>query len=104
MHNTGAATALTLCSFISFCSGLMDKLVQSHMVCLGDMSLDGNIIPTTNLSETLQPAFDSGAKRILITTSSVRRHYNNTWGIFAKFQTSLYSDPVDSKFKDLGVE
>jgi len=104
MHNTGAATALTLCSFIAFCSGLMGKPVQGQMVSLGDMSLGGNIVPTSNLAETLQVAFDSGAKRILIPTSSVGDIPTIPGELFAKFQTSFYSDPVDAAFKALGVE
>ena len=104
MHNTGTATALTLCSFISFCSGLMDKPIQSQMVCLGDMSLGGNIIPTINLAEALQVAFDSGGKKILIPTSSVGDISTIPGELFAKFQTSFYSDPVDAAFKALGVE
>jgi ATP-dependent Lon protease len=104
MNNTGSATALTLCGFISFCSGLMGKPVQSQMVCLGDMSLGGNIIPTSNLAQTLQVAFDSGAKRILIPTSNVGDIPTIPGELFAKFQTSFYSDPVDAAFKALGVE
>ncbi|MGB9498712.1 MAG: protease Lon-related BREX system protein BrxL [Dissulfuribacterales bacterium] len=104
MHNTGAATALTMCSFISFCSGLMGKPLQSQMVILGDMSLGGTIINTTSLAETLQVAFDSGAKRLLIPMSNVGDIPSIPGELFAKFQTSFYSDPVDAAFKALGVE
>ncbi|MCD6584348.1 MAG: protease Lon-related BREX system protein BrxL, partial [Desulfobacteraceae bacterium] len=104
MHNTGAATALTLCSFISFCSGLMGKPLQSQMVILGDMSLGGTIINTTSLAESLQVAFDSGAKRLLIPMSNVGDISTIPGELFAKFQTSFYSDPVDAAFKALGVE
>ncbi len=104
MHNTGAATALTLCSFISFCSGLMGKPLQSQMVILGDMSLGGTIINTTSIAETLQVAFDSGAKRLLIPMSNVGDIPSIPGELFAKFQTSFYSDPVDAAFKALGVE
>ncbi|MDB4303578.1 protease Lon-related BREX system protein BrxL, partial [Desulfosarcina sp.] len=69
IHNTCAASALTLCSFISFCSGLMGKPLRSQMVVLGDMSLGGTIVPASNLAEILQVAFDSGAKKILIPMS-----------------------------------
>jgi len=41
------------------------------MVVLGNMSLGGSIVPVQNLAEILQMAFDSGAKKILIPTSSV---------------------------------
>lgn len=103
-HNTGPATAVTLCSFIAFCSGLMGKPVQNQMVVLGDMSLGGTIINTPNLAETLQVAFDAGAKRILIPMSNVGDIQTIPGELFAKFQTSFYSDPVDAVFKALGVE
>ena len=104
IHNTGAATALTLCSFIAFCSGLMGKPLRSQMVVLGDMSLGGTIVPASNLAELLQVAFDSGAKKILIPMSSVGDIQTIPGELFAKFQTSFYSDPVDAAFKALGVE
>ena len=104
IHNNGAVTELTLCSFVAFCSGLMGKPIRSQMVVLGDMSLGGTIIPVSNLAEVLQVAFDSGAKKILIPMSSVGDIQTVPGELFAKFQTSFYSDPVDSSFKALGVE
>ena len=78
--------------------------MQSQMVVLGDMSLGGSIVPVGNLAETLQVAFDSGAKRILLPMSSVKDIPTVPGELFAKFQTSFYSDPVDAVFKALGVE
>jgi ATP-dependent Lon protease len=104
MHSSGAAQTLTLCSFIALCSGLLGKPVKSRMVILGDMSLGGSIIPTINLAETLQVAFDAGAKKILLPMSSVGDIPTIPGELFAKFQTSFYSDPVDAAFKALGVE
>jgi len=104
LHNTGPADVLTLSSFVVFCSGLMGKPVQSQLVVLGDMSLGGSIKPVENLAETLQVAFDSGAKRILLPMSSVSDIPSVPGELFAKFQTSFYSDPVDAAFKALGVE
>jgi len=104
LHNTGPASATTLASFVAFCSGILSKSIQSQMVILGDMSLGGSIIPVENFAETLQVAFDSGAKRILIPMSSVKDIPTVPGELFAKFQTSFYSDPVDAVFKALGVE
>jgi len=104
IQNTGAATALTLCSFIAFCSGLMGKSLRSQMVVLGDMSLGGTIVSASNLAEILQVSFDSGAKKILIPMSSVGDIPSIPGELFAKFQTSFYSDPVDAAYKALGVE
>jgi hypothetical protein len=56
-----------------------------------------------NLAESLQVAFDAGAKRILLPMSSVTDIPSVPGELFAKFQTSFYSDPVDAVFKALGV-
>jgi len=95
---------MTLSSFVTLCSGLLGKPVQGQLVTLGEMSLGGSIVPVENLSETLQVAFDAGAKRILIPMSSVSDIPSVPGELFAKFQTSFYSDPVDAVFKALGVE
>lgn len=104
LHNTGPTKAMTLTGFVAFCSGLMQKPLQSQMVVLGDMSLGGNIVPVENLAECLQVAFDAGAKRILVPMASVGDIQTIPGELFAKFQTSFYSDPVDAVFKALGVE
>jgi ATP-dependent Lon protease len=104
MHNTGATNNLTVAALVSLGSGLMKKPVLSQSVILGGMSLGGNIIPVSNLAETLQVAFDSGAKRILLPMSSVTDIPTVPGELFAKFQTSFYSTPADAVFKALGVE
>jgi len=103
LQHTGASDAMTLASFVALCSGLLRKPVQSQMVVLGDMSLGGNVVPVMNLAETLQAAFDGGARRILLPMASVTDIPTIPGELFAKFQTSFYSDPVDAVFKALGV-
>ena len=104
LQNAGAPDALTLASFIVLCSAALGKPVQSQMVVMGDMSLGGTITQARNLAESLQVAFDAGAKRILLPMSSVTDIPSVPGELFAKFQTSFYSDPVDAVFKALGVE
>ena len=104
MQSTGPTAGITLCSFITFCSGLMGRPIQSQMIILGDMSLGGTIEKASNLAETLQVGFDAGAKRILIPMSSVGDIPSIPGELFAKFQTGFYSDPVDAVYKALGVE
>ena len=74
------------------------------MVVLGSMSLGGSIVPVENLAESLQVAFDAGAKRVLLPMGSVGDIPTVPGELFAKFQTGFYSDPVDAVFKALGVE
>lgn len=47
--------------------------------------------------------FQCGAK-LLISMSSVAAIPTFPGELFAKFQTSFYSDPVDAVFKALGVD
>ena len=52
----------------------------------------------------MQVAFDCGAKRVLLPMASVTDIPTIPGELFAKFQTSFYSDPVDAVFKALGVD
>ena len=104
LQNTGPTTAMTLATFVALCSGILGKPVQSQMVVLGSMSLGGSSVPVENLAGSLQAAFDAGAKRILLPMASVGDIPTIPGELFAKFQTSFYSDPRDAAFKSLGVE
>ena len=102
LQNTGPTTAMTLATFVALCSGILGKPVQSQMVVLGSMSLGGSSVPVENLAGSLQAAFDAGAKRILLPMASVGEIPTIPGELFAKFQTSFYSDPRDAAFKSLG--
>jgi ATP-dependent Lon protease len=104
LQNSGVPHALTLASFIGLCSASIGKPVQPQLAVMGDMSLGGTIVPVRNLAESMQVAFDAGAKRILLPMSSVSDISTVPGELFAKFQTGFYSDPVDAAFKALGVE
>jgi len=103
LHNSGPANGLTLAAFIALCSALLQRPVQPQLVVLGSMSLGGSSIPVESLAESLQVAFNSGAKRILLPMSSVTDIPTIPGELFAKFQTSFYADPADAVFKALGV-
>lgn len=103
-YNTGPSIALTMASYAALCSGLAGKAVESQMVVLGTMSLGGSINPVEHLAEAMQLASDSGAKKILLPMSSVGDIPSIPGELFAKFQTSFYSDPTDAVFKALGVQ
>ncbi len=104
LHNTGPTNAMTLAAFVAFCSAVFGKPLQQQLVVLGSMSLGGNVIPVENLAESLQVAFDAGAKRLLLPMASVKDIPTIPGELFAKFQTGFYADPVDAVFKALGVQ
>jgi len=104
LQSTGTPETFTLSSFIALCSGALGRSVQGQLVVLGDMSLGGTTSPARALADSLQVAFDAGAKRILLPMCSVSDIASVPGELFAKFQTSFYSDPVDAVFKALGVD
>jgi ATP-dependent Lon protease len=104
LNNTGPTNAMTLAAFVALCSAVFGKPIQQQMVVLGSMSLGGNILPVENLAESLQVAFDAGAKRILLPMASVKDIPTIPGELFAKFQTGFYADPVDAVFKALGAQ
>lgn len=103
LHNTGPTYTTTLSAYVALCSGVLSKSLQPQLVVLGSMSLGGNITPVENLAESLQLAFDAGAKRLLLPMASVGDIPTVPGELFAKFQTSFYADPADAVFKALGV-
>ena len=104
LQNTGPLNHLTLASLVAFCSGLLNKPLQSQMVVLGDMSLGGSVQPIESIAECLQVAFDAGAKKITLPMNSAVDIPTIPVELFTKFQTSFYADPVDGVFKALGVD
>lgn len=104
LNNNGPTTTLTMATFVALASAALSRPIQSQMVILGSMSLGGNIVPVENLAETLQLAFDTGAKKILLPMASVKDIPTIPGELFAKFQTAFYADPVDAVFKALGVQ
>ena len=68
-----------------------------------DMGKSTRFAPQSKAS-CMQLAFDCGAKRVLLPMSSVTDIPSIPGELFAKFQTSFYSDPVDAVFKALGVD
>jgi ATP-dependent Lon protease len=104
LNNAGPSTTLTLATFVALASAVIGKPIQQQMVVLGTMSLGGNIVPVENLAESLQMAFDAGAKRLLLPMASVKDLPTIPGELFAKFQTAFYADAVDAVFKALGVQ
>ena len=103
-QNTGPSTTLTVSGFVALCSELLERPVVPQLVVLGSMILGGNIVPVARLAEALQVAADAGAKRLLLPMASVVDLPTIPGELFAKFQTSFYSDAKDAVFKALGVQ
>ena len=91
-------------NFVALCSAVSGQADPAANGGLGSMSLGGSIVPVENLAESLQVAFDAGAKRLLLPMASVKDIPTIPGELFAKFQTAFYADATDAAFKALGVQ
>lgn len=87
LHNTGPSTATSLAALIALCSVLLAKPVQEQMVVLGSMTLGGVINPVQDSAASLQLAFDSGAKKVLLPMSSAVDIPTVPAELFTKFRS-----------------
>ena len=102
-NGNGPSPKFTLAGVVCLCSALLKKPVQEQMVILGNMTLGGTIEPVENLAESLQVAFEAGARKVLLPTSAAMDIASVPADLFSKFQVNFYSDPKDAVYKALGV-
>ena len=104
IQGVGPSKDISLASYVALCSSALKKSIQGSLVILGSMSIGGTISKVSDLSNTLQVCFDSGAKKILLPMSSASDISSVPSDLFSKFNISFYNDPEDAVFKALGIE
>lgn len=95
---------LALPTLIALCSIALGKPVQSSLVVLGEISISGTMIKVDELASTLQVCLDSGAKRVLIPSTSFVDFATVPPDLMSAFQLIPYQSAEDAVFKALGVE
>lgn len=89
--------------FVALYSLLRDKPAQAGLVILGEMTIQGNIIPVRSLVEPLQVIMDNGAKRVLIPISNRRQFLEVPPDILESVDPIFYSEPLAAALKALGI-
>ena len=95
---------LALPTLIALCSIALGKPVQSSLVVLGEIRISGTIIKVDELANVLQVCLDSGAKKVLIPSTSFVDFGTVPPELMSSFQLIPYSSAEDAVFKALGVE
>lgn len=103
INGLGTMSGMELAVFVSLVSGITDRPVLPQMCVLGNMSIGGTIIGTTDLPGALEIASDAGAKRILIPALDMAQYGSVPADLMTKFSLEIYTDPVDAAFKAIGV-
>jgi ATP-dependent Lon protease len=89
--------------FVSIYSLLKDKPVQPGLVILGEMTIQGNVVPVRSLTEPLQVAMDNGARRVLVPIGNKRQFLEVPADVIEKVDPIFYGDPLTAALKGLGI-
>jgi ATP-dependent Lon protease len=89
--------------FVALYSLLRDRQVRAGLVVLGEMTIQGNILPVRSLVEPLQVIMDNGAKRVLVPIGNQRQFMQVPPDILERVDPIFYSEPLAAALKALGI-
>lgn len=104
LQGIGMTDKLALPTLIALCSIALGKPTLSNLVVLGEISISGTMIKADELANSLQVCLDSGAKKVLIPSTSMTDFATVPVELMSSFQLIPYSSAEDAVFKALGVE
>ena len=100
LQGIGMTGKLALPTLIALCSIALNKPVLSSTAIMGEISISGTMIKVDELANALQVCLDSGAKKVLIPSTS----FADSADLMSAFQLIPYASAEDAVFKALGVE
>ena len=104
LQGIGMTGSLGLSTLIALSSIALGKPVVGSLVVLGEISIGGSIIKVSEIADCLQVALDSGAKKVLIPSTSFVDFGTVPAELMSAFQIIPYQSAEDAVFKALGVE
>jgi conserved hypothetical protein/TIGR02688 family protein len=104
LQGIGMTNKLALPTLIALCSIALGKPVQSSLVVLGEISISGTMMTVNELASVLQVCLDSGAKKVLLPSTSFVDFSTVPSELMSAFQLIPYQSAEDAVFKALGVE
>lgn len=104
MQGIGMTEKLALPILIALASIALGKPVQSSTVILGEITISGTMIKVDELANVMQVCLDSGAKKVLIPSTSFADLATVPPELMSAFQLIPYQSAEDAVFKALGVE
>jgi ATP-dependent Lon protease len=103
LMGSGEGSEVGVAFFVALYSLLKDKPVLPGLVILGEMTIQGNVVPVRSLTEPLQVAMDNGAKKVLIPVGNKRHFLEVPGDLIEKVDPIFYSDPLTAALKALGI-
>lgn len=100
----GITGKLALPTLISLCSIALGRSTLANLVVIGDISISGTLIKADELANVLQVCLDSGAKKVLLPSTSFVDFATVPADLMSAFQLIPYTSAEDAVYKALGVE
>lgn len=104
LHGIGMTGKLALPTLIALCSIALGKPTLASLVVIGDISISGTLIKADELANILQVCLVSGAKKVLLPSTSFVDFATVPADLMSSFQLIPYNSAEDAVFKALGVE
>lgn len=104
LQGIGMTGKLAMPTLIALASIALSKPVQSSMAILGEISISGTLIKVDDLANSLQVCLDSGAKKVLLPSISMRELGNVPDDLAAAFDFISYRSAEEAVFKALGAD
>lgn len=89
--------------FVALYSLLRNQPLLAGLVVLGQMTIQGNILPLHSVVELLQAVRDNGAKRVLIPVENKRHLLEVPADILDAVDPIFYADPLTAALKACGL-
>lgn len=104
LQGIGITGKLALPTLISLCSIALGRSTLANLVVIGDISISGTLIKADELANVLQICLDSGAKKVLLPSTSFVDFATVPAGLMSAFQLIPYTSAEDAVYKALGVD
>lgn len=104
LQGIGITGKLALPTLISLCSIALGRSTLANLVVIGDISISGTLIKADELANVLQVCLDSGAKKVLLPSTSFVDFATVPADLMSAFQLIPYTSAEDAVYKALGVE
>jgi len=89
--------------FVALYSLLRERSVVAGLVVIGEMTIQGNILPVRSLIESLQVIVDNGAKKVLVPVSNKRQYLEVPGDLLERVDPIFYSEPLAAALKAIGM-
>ena len=95
----GSQTAAAF--FTALFSALVQRSIRPATVILGEITVQGSVLPVADLAECVQLARENGARRVLVPTANAKDIPRIPSELLAGMELAFYSDPRDCLLKAL---